>query len=133
MSSFQQSLEDTTYIPPADKFFKGVEDEKLMDIEITTEVVRRKLQGLRADKSPGADNMSPRLLKEIADEIAHPAALLFNQSLKQGCVPLDWRIANVTPIFKKGSRNDATNYRPVSLTSQLSKVLESIIRDAVCG
>ena len=57
------TAEDTTYIPPADKFFKGVENEKLMDIEITTEVVRRKLQGLRAEKSPGADNMSPKAIE----------------------------------------------------------------------
>ena len=75
--------------------------------------------------------MSPRLLKEIVDEIAHTVAKLFNQSLEEGCVPLDWRTANVTPICKKGSRNQPVNYRPVSLTSQSSKVMESIIRDAI--
>jgi len=103
----------------------------LVDIKITAQLVRKKLQALRADKSPGADDMSPRLLKEIVDEIAHPVAKLFNQSLEESCVPLDYRTANVTPIFKKGSRNQPVNYRPVSLTSQLSKVMESIIRDAI--
>jgi len=51
--------------------------------------------------------------------------------MNEGDVPLDWRSANVTPIFKKGSRNMPENYRPVSLTSQLSKVTESMIRDII--
>ena len=69
------TAEDTTYIPPADKFFKGVEDEKLMD---TTEVVRRKLQGLRADKSSGADNMSNMYMDNLAkafDKVPHQRLL----------------------------------------------------------
>ena len=57
--------------------------------------------------------------------------ILFNQSLAEGCVSLNRRAANVTPIFKKSSRNKPENYRPVSLTSQLSTVMESIIRDAI--
>ena len=85
----------------------------MVDIEITARLVKRKLQGVWADKSPGVDDMSPRLLKEIVDEIAHPVAILFNQSLEDGSVPLDWKTANVMPIFKKGSRNQTVNYRPV--------------------
>jgi len=46
-------------------------------------------------------------------------------------VPEDWRVANVVPIFKKEKKNDPANYRPISLTSQIGKVLESIIADAV--
>ena len=102
-----------------------------MDIDIGIQMVEKKLQELRSDKSPGADDMSPRLLKAIGDEIAIPVTILFKQSLAEGCVPLDWRAANVMPIFKKGSRNKPENYRPVSLISQLSKVMESIIRDAI--
>ena len=73
------TAEDVSNVPAAGKFFKGPSEEKLVDIKITAQLVRKKLQGLRADKSPGADDMSPRLLKEIADEIAHPVAKLFNQ------------------------------------------------------
>ena len=46
-------------------------------------------------------------------------------------VPLDWRLANVTAIFKKGSRKEPGNYRPVSLTSQVGKILERIIKNQI--
>jgi len=51
--------------------------------------------------------------------------------LASGVLPLDWRTANITPIFKKGSRTKAENYRPISLTSIVCKILESIIRDNI--
>jgi len=93
--------------------------------------VKSRLERLREDKSPRVDNLSPRVLKLISEEIAHPASMLFSQSMNEGDVPLDWRSANVKPIFKKGSRNLPEHYRPVSLTSQLSRVMESIIRDII--
>jgi len=88
------------------------------------DAVKSRLEKLREDKSPGDDDLSPRLLKMISKEIAQPVTILLNKSMSEGDVPLDWRSANVTPIFKKGCRNQPENYRPVSLTSQLSKVLE---------
>jgi len=57
--------------------------------------------------------------------------MLFNNIMKSGQVPTDWKEANVIPVFKSGCRNDATNYRPVSLKSPLSKVFETIVRDQV--
>jgi len=57
--------------------------------------------------------------------------MLLNNIMKSGQVPADWKEANVVPLFKGGCRNVATNYRPVSLTSQLSKVFETIVRDQV--
>ena len=50
-------------------------------------------------------------------------------SLQEGTVPLEWKEANIIPLFKKGSRNKSVNYRPVSLTSVICKLLERIIRD----
>ena len=50
-------------------------------------------------------------------------------SLQGGIVPLEWKEANIIPLFKKGSRNKSVNYRPVSLTSVICKLLETIIRD----
>ena len=125
------TVENMSYIPTAENVFKGTDNEKLLDIETCVHLVRKRLQCLHADKSPGADGLSPRLLKAISDEIAVPVTMLFRQSLDEGCVPLQWRTANVTQIFKKGARSQPENYRPVSLTSQLSKVMESIIRDAI--
>ena len=50
-------------------------------------------------------------------------------SLQEGIVPLEWKEANTIPLFEKGSRNKSVNYRPVSLTSVICKLLEAIIRD----
>ena len=69
------------------------------------------------------------MLVEIADEISDTVAELFTKSLTEGVVPPDWKLANVTPIFKKGNKSIVSNYRPVSLTVNLCKVFESIMRD----
>lgn len=57
--------------------------------------------------------------------------MIYKESLSSASIPYDWKIANITPIFKKGSKSDAGNYRPISLTSVCSKILESIIRDFI--
>ena len=54
---------------------------------------------------------------------------MFNLSLKEGVVPFEWKEANIRPLFKKGSRNKLENYRPVSLTSVICKLLERLIKD----
>ena len=58
-----------------------------------------------------------------------PLAKLFNVSLEERIVPSEWKEANITPLFKKGSRNKSENYRPVSLTSVVCKLLETLIRN----
>ena len=68
-------------------------------------------------------------LKEIVEQISTPLAKLFNLSLEEGIVPSEWKEANFTPLFKKGSRKKPENYRPVSLTSVICKLLETLIRD----
>ena len=58
----------------------------------------------------------PKLLKEIVEQISTPLAKVFNFSLEEGIVPSEWKEANITPLFKEGSRNKPEHYRPVSLT-----------------
>jgi len=69
--------------------------------------------------------MHPMLLKECVDVLAEPLSIIFQQSYESGHLPADWKSANVVPIFKKGKRGDASNYRPFSLTSVPCKVMES--------
>ena len=82
-------------------------------------------------KSCGPDELHPRMLKELAVELATFMTKLFNQSLFLGEVPEEWKMANVSPIFKKGSRKVAANYRPVSLTSIICKIMEAAVRETI--
>ena len=63
--------------------------------------------------------------------LAEPLAQLFQLSIEMESLPIDWKVGNVSPIHKKGSRQTPGNYRPVSLTSVVGKVLEQLIRDVV--
>ena len=89
--------------------------------------VLKLLNNLKIHKAAGPDGLSARVLKECSSEIAPILALIYNETLAQGTVPDDWRQANVAPIFKKGEKYDAANYRPVSLTCICCKTLELII------
>ena len=73
--------------------------------------------------------MHPRVLMEVAEQVSEMLTDIFNSSLESGQVPEDWRVVNVTPLFNKGSREELGNYRPVSLTSVVGKVLETLIKD----
>ena len=101
-----------------------------MDAEhIEVIVVKEMLEALCSSKACGVDEVHPHVLKSCAGEFAKPLSLIFKRSLKEGYVPRQWRDANITPIFKKGSRVLAENYRPVSLTSIVCKVMERLVRD----
>jgi hypothetical protein len=77
------------------------------------------------------DGIGPRVLQELQDELAPALAVVFTKSLNEGVVPKDWLEANVTPIYKKGTKSLPGNYRPVSLTSVSCRVMESILRDEI--
>ena len=89
--------------------------------------VRKLLKNLKTRKAPGPDQITPKILKELANEISPALTLLYQSSIDSGIVPEDWRTAFVTPVFKKGERYKAANYRPISLTSIPGKLLEHII------
>lgn len=125
------TTEDKSNIPEPEQVFLGSVTDELVDIKITPEMVRSKLDELNVNKSSGPDGLHPKLLYEIKNEVAKPLAELFILSLESGTVPLEWKLAVVTPLHKKGNKNDPQNYRPISLTSILCKILESIIKDSI--
>ena len=101
----------------------------ISNIDISEDKVNIKLKNLSVGKSCGPDSIHPRVLKELSNNFALPLLIIFQTSLKTGILPQDWKIANITAIHKKDDKKIANNYRPISLTSIVCKILESIIRD----
>lgn len=120
--------EDCNNMPPSvdKKTKKGLDD-----IEFSESDIMQMLLKTNVSKSPGPDEVHPRVLKECAKELAAPLTVLYRASLDGGCLPKAWKDGNITPIFKKGSRADVGNYRPVSLTAIPCKVFEKLIRNAL--
>ena len=79
----------------------------------------------------GPDELHPKLLKQCAVQIRKPLLILFKKTLEVRCAPKDWKLANVVALYKKGSRSKADNYQPVSLTSQICKIMESLVCDSI--
>jgi hypothetical protein len=120
--------EDTTTVPDAEQ--EEVK-QRMEAIRISERDVSKKIRNLRKNAASGPDGISPKLLQELESSFLTPLALLFNKSVSTGEVPLGWKTAKVCPIFKKGTKGDPGNYRPVSLTSVICRLLESIIKDKV--
>ena len=121
--------EDISSFPVADAKFQGAKSDYLGPLVVTPELVAKKIKAMKDNKSPGVDGIPPKLLMETVEQISIPLARVFNLSLKEGVVPFEWKEANIIPLFKKGSRNKSENYRPVSLTSVICKLLERLIKD----
>ena len=120
--------EPTENIPD---FNCGCNKSNIDYVTITKDQMLKALQKLNINKSPGPDEVNPRILKELANELAHPLSVLFNKSMSMGKLPSQWKVAIVKPIFKKGNKAEAGNYRPVSLTSVICKMFEGFVRDVI--
>lgn len=88
------------------------------------------LKHLNPNKAAGPDNIQNDILKNCASSLCVPLAKFFKRSFLEGTLPKEWKLAAVIPVYKKkGSRSDPTNYRPISLTSSVCKVMERVIND----
>ena len=106
-------------------------ENQIGNVIVCRTALQKILEKLNVNKSCGPDNLHPHLLQKTARTISEPLKIIFDKSLRDGECPSDWRTANVTPIHKKGDRTDPNNYRPVSLTSQVCKVLETLVREKI--
>ena len=111
-----------------EQFSGSTRDEN--SILITEAMVTELIGRLADNKAAGTDGLGSSLIKQLVGVIELPLVLIFQESLRSGQVPVQWKEANVTAIFKKkGQRCEPGNYRPVSLTSQIGRIFERIIRD----
>ena len=121
--------EDLSSMPSVEKLFQGV--DSLSTASFSKENVTVKLKRLKPTSAPGPDKVWTRILHDLAEELAEPLAVIYTRLLEEQAVPDVWLKSLVCPIFKKGSKSDPGNYRPVSLTCVVGKVMESILVDAL--
>ena len=101
---------------------------ELLKIEnVTIEDVRVAIKSLNGTLTAGHDQLPAFLIKDCAFHLAPAIQLILNLILKNNSYPNCWKISKITPVFKNGNKSDISNYRPVSLLSNLSKIFESII------
>ena len=100
----------------------------MQNIKFTPEMVIEVLKRIKNSSSPGPDEISQRVLKELMHEVSEPLSLLYNKSMQTCDIPKDWKLANVVPIYKSGPKGEPVNYRPISLTSVVVRVMERIVK-----
>ena len=100
---------------------------QMAPLNIHYDLVRLVLIGLKTNKASGPDGISPRILKECASSLATPLVRLYRLCMVTKTFPTCWKLSLIHPIPKKGDKSDPSNYRPISLTSILAKVFESLL------
>ncbi|MFH4978915.1 hypothetical protein AB6A40_005624, partial [Gnathostoma spinigerum] len=120
-------IHDNGLMPP---FSRNV-SEPCKNIDFSPYIVEKYLKKLPAKFSHSPDGLPSYFLKRCAISLALPLSHIFYLSLFTKRLPATWKTAVVVPIFKSGSRNITRNYRPISLTSNVCKVMESIIKDNI--
>ena len=105
--------------------------DSLNSLTITVPDVYEALISLDVEKSPGMDKISPRVLQSCAEALCEPFHHLFSLSLRYATLPSSWKMHKITPVFKAGDPNSVKNYRPISLLSNTSKVLEWLIYNKI--
>ena len=102
--------EDTSSLPVPKTTFNGPEGEMLEQLVVTPEIVASKINNMKENKSLGVDGISPKILKETVEQISTP--------LQEGTVSLEWKEANIIPLFKKGSRKNKHTYSSTNCSTE---------------
>jgi hypothetical protein len=105
----------------------------LANIRIDEEETMKLLKSIDPTKAMGADNLSGKVIIECAESLCESVTRIINRSLEEGHVPKSWKHAQVCPVFKKGEKTEVTNYRPISLLTILSKIMERCVYSHIIG
>ena len=105
--------------------------ESLFFAPSTIDEIQKLITELLSKHSSGPDNISNVLLKELAPILSEPLSIIVNQSMQTGIFPDIMKLAEVVPLYKGKSRENETNYRPISLLTTMSKVMEKVVYQRV--
>jgi hypothetical protein len=120
-------INDNNRVP---EFDSRVDDGcELSDVSFSADIIFKHLCNLKPKTGCGPDGLAAVFLKNVAGSIAFPLSFIYSKSFELSALPDIWKSAVVTPVFKKGSPSDACNYRPISITCIICKVMESIVKD----
>ena len=112
-------------------FIKRNYQSTLDDMEITEDDVLKAISEINPNKSIGPDNIHPKAIVECKLELSNPLTIIFNKSLNEGRIPEIWKTANVTPIYKSGTKEDPGNYRPISISPVCSNIMQKILKKRI--
>ena len=104
-------------------------NDNSFEIDFCHRKIRKILSNINSNKACGPDGIHGKILKHCAVSLAYPLSLMFKISYNTGYIPRDWKLAHVVPVYKKGSKNNVENYRPISLTSLVMKTYERILKE----
>ena len=107
--------------------YQSLTNDELISIDIREEDILKLIRNLNRAKAHGYDAISIAMLKICDISISKPLCYLFKNCLSESTFPEAWKKANVVPIFKKGSRQDFKNYRPISLLPICGKIFERLM------
>jgi hypothetical protein len=121
--------EDNHILPQVSR--KVNDNIELNNVDFRSDLVYKHLRNLNVKTSSGPDLLPALLFKNLARSLSFPLSLLFSKLFLMSALPDIWKTAIITPIYKKGPSSDASNYRPISLTCIMCKLMESVIKDAL--
>ena len=99
----------------------------MQPLTLSVNGILKLFKDLNPHKAAGPDHIKPLVLRELREVLAPVIQVIFQKSIDTGRVPADWKNANVCPVFKKGDKCEPSNYRPISLTCVLCKLMEHIV------
>ena len=101
------------------------------EIDFCHQKIQLLLSRINSNKACGPDGIHGKILKNCSFSLAYPLSIMYRISYNTGCIPKDWKVANIVPVHKKGAKENIENYRPISLTSLVMKTFERILKDEI--